>query len=67
VPSETPPTPDASALLARLGPDVAAWDLEVVTSSALTPTMRRLRLTAPGLAGFSYQPGQDLMLDVPTK
>jgi NADPH-dependent ferric siderophore reductase len=70
VPPETPsapPTPDTSALLARLGPDVAAWDLEVMSSSAHTPTMQRLRLTAPGLAGFSYQPGQDLMLDVPTK
>jgi NADPH-dependent ferric siderophore reductase len=62
-----PSTPDTTALLARLGPDVAAWDLEVVAASGHTPTMRRIRLTAPGLAGFSYQPGQDLMLDVPTK
>ena len=36
--------------------------LEVVESEPLTPHMRRLRLTAPQLAGFSYAPGQDLML-----
>jgi NADPH-dependent ferric siderophore reductase len=74
--AETPPNPttplpgppalDTSALVARLGPEVSVWDLEVVAASACTPTMRRIRVTAPALAGFSYQPGQDLMLAVPS-
>ena len=58
-------SPDSAALVARLGGDVAAWDLEVTSAVALTPTMRRIRCTAPGLAGLSYRPGQDLMLAVP--
>lgn len=37
-------------------------DFEVVDVAELTPHMRRLRLTAPQLDGFSYQPGQDVML-----
>jgi NADPH-dependent ferric siderophore reductase len=37
-------------------------DFEVVDSAGLTPHMRRLRLTAPQLDGFSYLPGQDVML-----
>jgi NADPH-dependent ferric siderophore reductase len=37
-------------------------DFEVVDLAGLTPHMRRLRLTAPQLDGFSYQPGQDVML-----
>jgi NADPH-dependent ferric siderophore reductase len=52
--------------VARLGDGVAAWDLEVVSTRDLTPTMRRVRCTAPGLADLSYQPGQDFMLAVPT-
>jgi NADPH-dependent ferric siderophore reductase len=58
-------SPDSAALVARLGGDVAAWDLEVTSALALTPTMRRIRCTAPGLADLSYRPGQDLMLAVP--
>jgi NADPH-dependent ferric siderophore reductase len=58
-------SPDTAALVARLGEGVAAWDLEVISTEALTPTMRRIRCTAPGLADLSYQPGQDLMLAVP--
>ena len=38
--------------------------LEVVSSELATPHMQRLVLTAPELAGFSYQPGQDVMLMV---
>jgi NADPH-dependent ferric siderophore reductase len=57
--------PDSSALIARLG-DVSQWDLEVIETLAVTPSMRRIRCTAPGLAELSYQPGQDLMLSVPT-
>ena len=34
-------------------------------STAITPSMRRIRCTAPGLADLSYLPGQDLMLSVP--
>jgi NADPH-dependent ferric siderophore reductase len=61
-----PPSPDTSALVARLGDGVAAWDLEVTGTVALTPTMRRITCTAPGLADLSYQAGQDFMLAVPT-
>jgi NADPH-dependent ferric siderophore reductase len=51
--------------VARLGDDVAQLDLEVLDATALTPTMRRIRLTAPDLASLRYLPGQDLMLSVP--
>jgi NADPH-dependent ferric siderophore reductase len=37
-------------------------DFEVVSSVAQTPRLRRLQLSAPQLDGFSYQPGQDIML-----
>jgi NADPH-dependent ferric siderophore reductase len=59
------PSPDTAALVARLGPDVSAWDLEVTGTEQLTPTMQRIHCTAPGLATLSYLPGQDLMLTVP--
>ncbi len=36
--------------------------LEVTETCELTPHMQRLSLTAPELDGFSYQPGQDIML-----
>jgi NADPH-dependent ferric siderophore reductase len=35
---------------------------EVVESFTLTPHMQRLRLTAPELEGFTFEPGQDVML-----
>jgi NADPH-dependent ferric siderophore reductase len=38
--------------------------LEVVANDQLTPHLQRLVLTAPELASFSYQPGQDVMLMV---
>lgn len=38
--------------------------LEVVSSELVTPHMQRLVLTAPELAGFRYEPGQDVMLMV---
>ncbi len=50
--------------MVRLG-DVSEWDLEVTGTTAITPTMRRIRCTGPGLADLSYLPGQDLMLTVP--
>jgi NADPH-dependent ferric siderophore reductase len=40
-------------------------DLEVVTITDLTPSMRRLTLHGDALAGFSYEPGQDLMFAMP--
>ena len=58
-------SPDTAGLVARLGDGVSSWDLEVTGTEALTPTMRRIRCTAPGLEGLSYLPGQDLMLTVP--
>lgn len=58
------PSLETSALLSRLG-DVSLWDLEVTGVEAVSPSMRRIRCTAPGLGQLSYQPGQDLMLAVP--
>lgn len=45
--------------------DATLWHLEVAETSLLTPSMRRLVLTAPGLEGLRYSAGQDLMLRVP--
>jgi NADPH-dependent ferric siderophore reductase len=39
---------------------------EVVSSRQLSPHMQRIELTAAELAGFSYLPGQDVMLLVAT-
>ena len=64
---ETQPEPAAfetSALLSRL-PGVERWDLTVVEAVDLTPSRRRVRLSAPGLGTLAYEPGQDLMVAVP--
>jgi NADPH-dependent ferric siderophore reductase len=45
--------------------DAALWDLEVVETGALSPSIHRLVLTAPGLEGLRFQPGHDLMLRIP--
>jgi NADPH-dependent ferric siderophore reductase len=37
-------------------------NFEVVESGQRSPHLRRITLTAPELAGFSYAPGQDVML-----
>lgn len=58
------PSLGTSALLRRLG-DASLWELEVIDNLALTPSMRRICCTAPGLAELSYLPGQDLMFAVP--
>jgi NADPH-dependent ferric siderophore reductase len=58
-------TSDTSALVARLG-NVSVWDLEVLDTTAITPSMRRIRCTAPELDQLEYLPGQDLMLTVPS-
>jgi NADPH-dependent ferric siderophore reductase len=42
--------------------DAGRWDLEVIDTGLLTPSMQRVVLTAPGLADLRYTPGQDLML-----
>ena len=45
--------------------DAALWELEVTGSESLSPSFRRVVLTAPGIEGLRHQPGQDLMLRVP--
>jgi NADPH-dependent ferric siderophore reductase len=45
--------------------DATLWHLEVIKAGVLTPTLHRVVLTAPGLDGLRYKPGQDLMLRVP--
>jgi len=37
-------------------------DFQVVDSARLTPHMQRITLTAPELDGFTFDPGQDVML-----
>ena len=46
------------------GPLAAARRLsfKVVESERMSPSMQRIVLTAPELAGFRYEPGQDVML-----
>jgi NADPH-dependent ferric siderophore reductase len=45
--------------------DAALWQLEVTGSESLSPSFRRVVLTAPGIEGLRHEPGQDLMLRVP--
>jgi len=60
------------AMLQLLGrPDgplagASLWQLEVVGAAQLTPRMRRIELTAPDLGDLVHQPGQDLMLRIPS-
>jgi NADPH-dependent ferric siderophore reductase len=42
--------------------DTTRWQLTVVSSVPVTPGMRRVVLTSPGLADLRYEPGQDVML-----
>jgi NADPH-dependent ferric siderophore reductase len=51
---------------AQLQDGIRRLAFEVAESLALTPHMQRLVLTAPELDGFSYLPGQDVMLLVAT-
>ena len=39
-----------------------SWQLEVAAVAAVTPRMRRIQLTGPGLETLTYLPGQDLAL-----
>jgi NADPH-dependent ferric siderophore reductase len=43
------------------------WQLEVVGAGLLTPRMRRIEFTAPDLGDLVHQPGQDLMLRIPSE
>ena len=45
--------------------DAALWHLQVTESALLTPSIHRMVLTAPGIEGLQYAPGQDLMLRIP--
>jgi len=45
--------------------DAALWPLEVIEAGALSPSFRRVVVTAPGIEGLQCVPGQDLMLRVP--
>jgi NADPH-dependent ferric siderophore reductase len=45
--------------------DASLWHLEVTDAGGLTPSLRRVVLTAPGLGALRYEAGQDLMLRVP--
>jgi len=53
---------DASALASRLG--ALALDLVVESVTEPVPSVRRVRLTGPGLEDMGPQPGQDVMLAV---
>jgi NADPH-dependent ferric siderophore reductase len=45
--------------------DAALWHLEVIEAGTLSPSFCRVVLTAAGIEGLQYAPGQDLMLRVP--
>ena len=53
----------ASAFPLRTRP---VWPLTVVGAAGLTPRTRRVSLIGEGLETFSYRPGQDLVLGLPT-
>ena len=46
-------------------PPMRAWPLTVVDAFDITPRMRRVRLTGEDLEGFSFKPGQDVVLNLP--
>src|SRR3984957_20566148 len=45
--------------------DAALWQLKVIEAGALSPSFRRVVVTAPGIEGLQCAAGQDLMLRVP--
>lgn len=45
--------------------DAALWNLEVLATGPLSPSLHRLVMTAPGLGDLRIQAGQDLMLRIP--
>jgi NADPH-dependent ferric siderophore reductase len=60
--AEVPAAPPSSDDPFRSMPGTTLMQLTVVDSARVTPSMQRLRLTAPELAGLEYRPGQDMML-----
>ena len=45
--------------------DLPEWDLTVLSAADIAPGMRRVVLTAPGLAQMDYRPGQAFCLQMP--
>jgi NADPH-dependent ferric siderophore reductase len=45
--------------------DASLWHLTVVETGLVTPAMRRVVFTAPGLDGLRFSAGQDLMFRIP--
>jgi NADPH-dependent ferric siderophore reductase len=45
--------------------DASLWHLQVTAATALTPSFRRVVVTAPGIDALRHEPGQDMMLRVP--
>lgn len=62
------PDPMLSLLGRPDGPLAGAslWALEVASTHLLTPRMRRVELTGPNLGDLAHQPGQDLMMRIPS-
>jgi NADPH-dependent ferric siderophore reductase len=58
------PARDPFAILTGPLAGTIRMQFTVVESSAVTPHMKRIQLTAPELASFEYLPGQDVMLMV---
>ncbi|HEY1918902.1 MAG TPA: siderophore-interacting protein [Streptosporangiaceae bacterium] len=58
------PARDPFAVLTGPLAGTIRMQLTVTDSSAVTPHMQRIQLTAPELASFEYLPGQDVMLMV---
>jgi NADPH-dependent ferric siderophore reductase len=58
------PARDPFAILTGPLAGTIRMQFTVVESSAVTPHMQRIQLTAPELASFEYLPGQDVMLMV---
>jgi NADPH-dependent ferric siderophore reductase len=58
------PRPPEAITEGRLA-GVHRWWLQVLDATALTPSVRRLRLTSPDLHLLAPEPGQDLMFAVP--
>ena len=58
-------TTDGASVAARLG--AIAIEVEVTAVSSPTPSVRRIRLSAPGLEEMKPAPGQDVMLAVTGK
>lgn len=53
---------DPFALLTGSLASASHWQLRVEAVRELSPNVRRIELSSPGLGGLEYQPGQDLML-----